>query len=105
MDDFIKDIAQGEPYRGPYKANKMVKLTKKALIESLSPIFHQIKKAAKEGKDFVYIKEELSDDQRWILENYNYTVLEFDEDEEEYEKGSKLQIQWGQDEEHDGEHD
>jgi len=101
MDDFIKDIAQGEPYIGPYKANKMFKLTKKALVESLSPIFHQIKKAAEEGKDYVDIKEELSDDQRWILENYNYTVLEFDEDEEEYGKGFKLQIQWVQDEERD----
>jgi len=101
MDDFIKDIAQGESYKGPYKANKMFKLTKKALVESLSPVFHQIKKSAEEGKDFVDIKEELSDDQRWILENYNYTVIEFKKNEEEYEKGFKLQIQWVQDEELD----
>ena len=97
MDDFIKDTAQGESYNGPYKANKMFKLTKKALVESLSPVFHQIKKSAGEGKDFVDIKEELSDDQKWILENYNYTLIEFVENDEEYENGFKLQIHWEQD--------
>jgi hypothetical protein len=94
MDDFLKDFAEGEPYEGPYKASKMFKLTIEALLHSLSPIFHQIRKAAMSGLDYLEIKEELSDDQRWILEKYGYDVIEFDENDDEYQDGFRLQIQW-----------
>lgn len=70
MDDFLKDLTRGEPYEGPYKAKEIFKLTIDALLDSLSPVFHQIRKAANSGEDYVDIKEELTDDQKWLLEKY-----------------------------------
>jgi hypothetical protein len=94
MDDFIKDLTHGEPYEGPYKASEIFKLTRDALLDSLAPVFHQIKKAANSGSDYVDIKEDLTDDQKWILEKYEYEVVEFDEDDEEFKEGFKWQLQW-----------
>jgi hypothetical protein len=92
MDEFLKEFQ--EPYEGPYKAGEIFKLTIEALLDSLSPVFHQIKKAANSGADYVEIREELSDDQKWLLEKYGYDVVEFDEDDDEYKEGFKYQLQW-----------
>ena len=101
MDDFLKDLTNGEPYEGPYKASKMFQLTKEALLDSLAPVFHQIKKAANSGADYVDLKEDLTDDQKWILEDNDYDVIEFNEDDEEYDNGFKYQLQWFNKEEED----
>lgn len=92
MDDFLKDFQ--DPYEGPYKAKEMFKLTVEAILSSLSPVFHQIRKAANTGADYVDIKEELSDDQKWLLEKYGYDLIEFDEDDDELKEGFKYQLQW-----------
>lgn len=95
MDDFIKDLTHGEPYEGPYKADEIFKLTIEALLDSLSSVFHQIKKAANSGADYVDIKEDLTDDQKWLLEKYGYEIVVFDEeDDEEYKDGFRYQLQW-----------
>ncbi len=94
MDDFIKDLTSGEPYEGPYKASKMFNLTKEALLDSLAPVFHQIKKSANSGLDYVDIKEELSYDQKWILKKHEYEIFELTKDDEEYKEGFRYQIQW-----------
>lgn len=92
MDDFLKDFQ--DPYEGPYKAKEMFKLTVEAILSSLSSVFHQIRKAAISGADYVEIKEELSDDQKWLLEKYGYDIIELDEDDDEYKEGFKYQLQW-----------
>lgn len=95
MDDFFSDISKpSEPYEGPYKAREIFKLTREALLDSLSPVFHQIKKAANEGLDYVDVKEDLSDDQKWILEKYEYDLTQYDEDDEEYNMGFRWYIEW-----------
>jgi hypothetical protein len=86
MDDFLNGFSKAstEPYEGPYKASEIFKLTRDALLDSLAPVFHQIKKAANAGQDYVDIKEDLTDDQKWILEKYGYDVSQYDERDEKY---------------------
>jgi hypothetical protein len=103
MDDFINEIAGSIPYKkgyeGPYKAKDFFKLTKQALKDSLSPVYETIRGAANEGCDSVDVKDSLSEDQVWILEKYNFSVEEFDEDDEEYKNGFRFNISWCIDEE------
>lgn len=96
MDDFLSGFSKTstEPYEGPYKADEIFKLTRDALLDSLAPVFHQIKKAATEGLDYVDIKEDLSDDQRWILEKYKYDVTQYEESDEEYNQGFRYYLEW-----------
>ena len=101
MDDFLSEFSKAstEPYEGPYKAKEIFKLTRDALLDSLAPVFHQIKKVANEGLDYVDIKEDLSGDQRWILEKwilekYEYDITQYDENDEEYNQGFRYHLEW-----------
>jgi hypothetical protein len=69
-------------------------LTREAIRDSLNPIFSQMKKAAYEGEGDINIKEELTEDQVWILEKYDYTVQQYDESDEEYDEGFRWNICW-----------
>jgi hypothetical protein len=96
MNNFLNEFS-GEPeppYNGPYKAREIFKLTRNALLDSLSSVFYQIRKAAKEGLDYVDIKEDLSDDQRWILEKYEYDVIQYNEKDEEYDQGFRWHLEF-----------
>jgi hypothetical protein len=92
MDDFLK--AFQEPYEGPYHSDEIFKLTRDSIRDSLNPVFYQMKKAALEGEGSIDIKEELTDDQVWILEKYDYEVQQYDESDEEYEEGFRWNICW-----------
>lgn len=69
-----------ETYYGPYNSKDMFNITLEAIRDSLNPVFSKIRDAAVRGDDYVDISDDLIEDQIWLLEKYEYSVLENDRD-------------------------